>query len=681
MENNYKFEIIYKAGQKFNVNFINKLCNENPNCKMLVVIPNTYGITSEDIKKLNLDVDIRVLGGYDEQRIDRFGKDIHWEHFYYINSVIYSKNEMIIILEQIEKIESKINPNWSEIQKLVYIYDRLKTGIMYDPKYEEKSSKEIRSLRGLITKQTVCAGYALILKEMLDRQKIECEYVEGYARNDHSKGHAWNIVVIDGKKYPVDLTRDNTLFRSGRTNSFEWLGQDSRKFALDHFPLSGEKTQNYEKTLSQTDPSLIKKIYYQINLSREYNSTTYCGKRSDGSRFIIAQIGNFNFKGIKYYRYYHQEVSKDGKLLLPMIFYSDTNVMNLVNLKKYGKPLLENYEKSIPDVLFSVQNITDSLAKKTFYLGKVEKSSDDEFLQLAMSVEEIEKPEEIRNQFVYPTKRFVRSDGTSFIVQQLINEPYYVHKEPIFIYDIFEIVKENGYYDLKKNTIFTEKNFFDDKSQIVIDKFLSRENIEMNALKNGGYFGYFDGSKSVYNPSLIKLFEPSKRQDIIPNKRDDFLNKFPTFEELKNLAINYEVVFDPSKPLESDLSKIQTREIKTNQIVLDEELNNQIIFANLWLNVAGIKQYQSDIRPGELYAFNEEAHMIYNKIIKEIVDQLVERNDIDPLVLCEKLKDKSLYKYNNQIIEYLFGLDYLGNISTQIILNLLGLKSEVERHI
>lgn len=35
---------------------------------------------------------------------------------------------------------------------------------MYDPKHEQKLSSETRSLRGLITKNTVCAGYAMILK-------------------------------------------------------------------------------------------------------------------------------------------------------------------------------------------------------------------------------------------------------------------------------------------------------------------------------------------------------------------------------------------------------------------------------------------------------------------------------------------------------------------------------------
>ena len=187
-------------------------------------------------------------------------------------------------MDEIERIESGMNKNWSDIQKLIYIYDRLKTGIMYDPKFEQKLSNEIRSLRGLITKQTVCAGYSLILKEFMDRNNIECEFARGGTKKGKTYGHAWNIVTIDGKKYPIDLTWDNTIFRSGKSNSFDWLGQDISLFSDCHHPAPEEKTQDYEHTLSQIDPQILKQLYSQMGIgrSRDYKSTTYYGIRKDG---------------------------------------------------------------------------------------------------------------------------------------------------------------------------------------------------------------------------------------------------------------------------------------------------------------------------------------------------------------------------------------------------------------
>lgn len=203
MKCDYQYKITFKLNEPFGINYIKNICNQYPNSKILVEVKNTKGITSSMMRQLGSNIAIRIAGGYDEERIARYGKDLHWSSNYYNEAVIYTKNQAIKILEEIEKIESGLNKNWSDIQKLIYIYDRLKREIMYDPKFERKPSSEIRSLRGLITKQTVCAGYAMILKEFMDRNDINCEYVEGHTKIDsngqRTGGHAWNIVTIDGK--------------------------------------------------------------------------------------------------------------------------------------------------------------------------------------------------------------------------------------------------------------------------------------------------------------------------------------------------------------------------------------------------------------------------------------------------------------------------------------------------
>ena len=35
-------------------------------------------------------------------------------------------------------------------------------------------------------------------------------------------GHAWNIVTIDGKNYPIDLTWDSCKFRGGESKTFDF---------------------------------------------------------------------------------------------------------------------------------------------------------------------------------------------------------------------------------------------------------------------------------------------------------------------------------------------------------------------------------------------------------------------------------------------------------------------------
>lgn len=691
MKYDYQYKITFKLNEPFDINYIKNVSNQYPNSKILVEVQNTKGMTSSMIRQLGSNVVIRIAGGYDEERISRYGKDLHWSSNYYNDAVIYTKNETIKILEEIERIESGLNRNWSDIQKLLYVYDRLKTGIMYDPKFEHKLSSEIRSLRGLITKQTVCAGYAMILKEFMDRNGINCEYVEGHTKVDskgqRTGGHAWNIINIGGKKYPIDLTWDNSVFRSGKSKSFDWLGKDISTFSKCHHPAPGEKTQNYEHTLSQINPQLVMQIYSQMGVgrARDYLSTTYYGSRKDGSRYIVAQIGDNTINNVTYYRYYYVDISQDGKRQLPLILYSDTNVTHLVDCKNFGKPIPQNYEEAVDNILFSRENIADSISKKTYYIGRVRKSEVGNKLELVSSYQEIPKPEDKRNLFIYPTRRFTRSDGSVFIAQQMYETPQKANGIDVMRYDIFEMVNENGKEVLKRNTVFTERNFFKDTRQSMVDDYLSRERLDRKVGEAGGYIGYYDANGiRTYNPDLVKFFETSKKVDL------DSLNsqkqqvqipaiKIPSFEELKDLASKYEIFIDSTDPFDPDTSKIKIRDIKTGQIQTDKTIIDRAMFANIWLTSAGVKYYQEDFRPGAKYAFNEMAEELYNTICVQLFDSCKNKGVIDTVDLLRNIENNNSYKYNREIIVNLFRTPYQTEVINKLFLQSLGINKQVQQ--
>ena len=682
MKYDYQYKITFKLNEPFDINYIKNVCNQYPNSKILVEVQNTKGITSSMIRQLGSNVAIRIAGGFDEERC----KNGHFTGNGYTESVIYTRNETVKILEEIERIESGLNKNWSDIQKLLYVYDRLKTGIMYDPKFEHKLSSEIRSLRGLITKQTVCAGYALILKEFMDRNGISCEYAEGYTKANGTGGHSWNIVNIGGKKYPIDLTWDNTTFRSGKSNSFDWLGKDIPTFSRSHHPVPGEKTQDYEHTLSQIDPQLVKQIYSQMGVgrARDYRSTTYYGTRKDGSRYIVAQIGDNIINNETYYRYYYVEISKDGKKQLPLILYSDTNVTHLVDCKNFGKPIPPNYEEAVDNILFSRENIADSIAKITYYIGRVRKSEVGNKFELVSSYQEIPKPEEKRNLFVYPTRRFTRSDGSVFIAQQMFDTPHKANGIDVMRYDIFEMVNENGKEVLKRNTVFTERNFFKDNRQSMVDDYLSRERLDRKVGEAGGYIGYYDANGiRTYNPDLVKFFETSKKVDIDSLSRQKQQTntpaiQIPNFSELKDLASKYEIFVDSKDPFDPDTSKIKIRDIKTGQIQTDKSIIDRAMFANIWLTSAGVKYYQDESRPGANYAFNEPAEELYNTICKQLLDSCKSKGVIDTVDLLRNIENNNSYKYNREIIVNLFRSPYQTEIINKIFLQSLGINRQVQ---
>ncbi len=682
MKYNYQYKITFKLNEPFDINFVNEICNQHPNSKILVEVQNTKGITSSMIRQLSPNTAVRIAGGYSDDRCKNgifSGND-------YENAVIYTRNETIKILEMMERIEAGIDKNWSDIQVLIYVYDRLKRDIMYDSKFKQKYSSEIRSLRGLLTKQTVCAGYAIIFKEFMDRNNIECEYAEGYISANRTGGHAWNIVVIDGKKYPIDLTWDNTKFRSGYSKTFDWLAQDVKNFSQSHYPSPMEKTQNYEQVLSQIDPKIVEQVFLKSGMARtnEYTSTTYYGTRADGSKYIVAQIGNNTINNKDYYRYYYVEITKDGKRELPLILYSDTNLTHLVDAKKFGKPIPPNYEETVDNVLFSKQNIADSIAKRTYYIGGVRKNTPRNKFELVTSYQEIEKAEDKRELFAYPTKRFTRSDGSVFIAQQMFDKPRNANGIAVMRYDIFEMVNENGNEVLKSNTIFTERNFFKDTRQSMVDEYLSRARLDRKASEAGGYIGYYDANGTkVYNPDLVKYFSTSKKIDLASiSKKDSKTNKstmqIPSFSELKALAAKYEIYIDSNDPYDTDESKVKIRDIQTGNIPTDRATIAKALFANIWLSAAGIVYYDGESRPGESYAFNEPAGELYNIICNQLLSACRSKGVIDTIDLFRNIDNSNSYKYNKEIIVNLFRTPYQTQIINRLFLESLGIKQSPE---
>ncbi len=688
MKYDYQYKITFRLNEPIDIEYIREISRRYPNSKILVEVQNTKGISSSMIKQLDPSIAIRIAGGYDSDRINRYGKDLNWSSNYYEDAVIYTRNETIKILEEIEKIESGISKNWSDIQILLYVYDKLKRKIMYDPKFEHKLSSEIRSLRGLITNQTVCAGYAMILKEFMDRNNISCEYVEGYTKVDtdglSTGAHAWNIININGRKYPIDLTWDNTIFRAGKSNSFDWLSKDIATFSSCHHPAPGEKTQNYEHTLSQIDPKLVQQIFSSIGIkrARDFNSTTYYRERKDGSKYILAQIGDTIIDNVPYYRYYYAEVSKNGKRQLPLILYSDVNVAHLVDSKNFDKPIPENYEDAVDNILFSKENIADSINKRTFYIGKVRKSKDGSKLELVSSYREISKPEEIRNIFIYPTKRFIRSDGSVFIAQQMFSTPHKANGIDVMKYDIYEIVQEDGIEVLKGNSVFTEKKFFNDNRLVLVDNYLSRKRLDRKVFEAGGYIGYIDKNGIItYNPKLVDFFKTSKKVDMGEQQTQTTQlssMRIPSFDELKSLVAKYEIFIDPNELFDLDPSKIKIRDIKTGIVQTDPMIIDTAMFANIWLNSAGVKRFHDEKIFGERYAFNKSAEQLYNTLCRELISSCKLNGVIDPLSLLNKINNNS-YKYNRDIVTNLFMSRFQTELINKIFLNSLGISEQSKK--
>ena len=187
----------------------------------MLVVSNTKELEMYGLEKVKDDEEVRILGGL-------AGKEKYNEERY-IKRTTYKGSTIKKIIQQMNLIESKIPKEWNDWQKAKYIYETLREKISYNMDRSTYSNQQSSNLNCLLSKKGICVGYALLFKEMMDRQGIECDYIRGIG--GRSK-HAWNVLTIDGTSFQVDLTWDSIMFRRGEKKS-EYFGVD-KSFDEEH---------------------------------------------------------------------------------------------------------------------------------------------------------------------------------------------------------------------------------------------------------------------------------------------------------------------------------------------------------------------------------------------------------------------------------------------------------------
>ena len=637
------------------------------NGSVTLKFPNTKSLSSELLRRLDYNIDIIITGPYDDYRFKKnegkyykSGVNINQD---FLESSTFSRNELIKIMEKIERIESYIPSNWDDLTKVIYIYDKLKKDIMYDPKYESKTSKDIRSLRGIVSSKTVCAGYAVILKEFLDRQNIRCLYISGLVpeENNNYGGHAWNVVEIDGKLYPFDLTWENTEYRKGNNTSFDYFGQDIEKFNQYHIPYKDEKMYGYQNYLSTFNINDIKRAYLRINSENDYDHLNIRGTKDDGSKIIVSQIGDAVVNGKKVYRYYYGKLNDDGTVKEPLILYGEDNLNLLIKLTNF--PPANDTEtarknrymakRKIINILFSDDNIRDSLSKGTYYVGGVKKHTSNK-MDFVDSYQEISKPKELCSRLSYPSKRYVRSNGSNVIVQQMHDKPVEVNGHNVMQYHVLETLNEYGKTVVRKNTIYTTSNLFKINDELVINRLLDRGRLNEKSMEGNPYVGAISNDGTILEREDLNSFF---RTDT--NKQ---INKIPTFDEMKNNITKYELFTDSDNLAPEDTSKYKIRDKETGQIIHDANIRKQVIFSYIWKVSAGVK-VGFDPNVSIDYAFNEKAKELYEKMCNSFRKNISEKGVIDTVSLLRDVLDNKNYKYDTEIFIRLFRTPY----QTQLI--------------
>lgn len=361
-------------------------------------------------------------------------------------------------------------------------------------------------------------------------------FVEGYfgKRKPQNRilNHAWNIVKLNGKYYPIDITID--IGSHGNSYSKSLDASFNKPFFLKRYtPGTNEQITDYT-LLSNLDDEAINRLVKQASISKEYTGPICIFKRDDGTEFLITEcdcqiIGKQ--KVIKYIIsplddlnpqivYATFELNKDmftyeekEELLREKNRYSKYgNSKKLESIKKR----LSEYDKSISIYnlrvitthIFSEENIKQSSQTSKGFLGT---GVIDENGRICAIVDN----KEIVNKLNDKTKTYTRSNGTKLVVEETNN-----YSSRLYSYKVYEYITYKSGYKLLENTIYTDFDILKDNNPFLPNIFLSRKRIDERCLNNNGYLGhYIKNNLFAYSKNIQDTLEKNSRISISHKKR------------------------------------------------------------------------------------------------------------------------------------------------------------------
>ncbi len=116
-------------------------------------------------------------------------------------------NRQKIIDAKVDEILKNAPMDDNDYEKVKYCFDTIVENTSYD--VDSADNQNICSV--FINGRSVCQGYSLAMKYLLDRLDVPCTMVYGTANGDN---HAWNLVCVDGTWAYVDVTWGDSTYRS-----------------------------------------------------------------------------------------------------------------------------------------------------------------------------------------------------------------------------------------------------------------------------------------------------------------------------------------------------------------------------------------------------------------------------------------------------------------------------------
>ena len=201
------------------------------------------------------------------------------------------------------------------LQQALIVHDQLALRCVYDETLVKNTGYQL-----LVEGSTVCAGYAELYQDILQRLGIPCRVVSSEPMN-----HAWNLVQLDGNWYHVDVTWDDpTPDVVGRVRHIYFLKTDSEMENAE------SRHYDWDTDIRCTDSTYVDAFWTEATgqiLFTDSNTCYYVENAENllsiqkrdletgKEKQIYQEADNFQDIGAGRKRYYHSGFAfRDGRL-------------------------------------------------------------------------------------------------------------------------------------------------------------------------------------------------------------------------------------------------------------------------------------------------------------------------------------------------------------------------------
>ena len=168
--------------------------------------------------------------------------------------------------EQLERLSERLKGK-SDYDSVLKVHDYLIEHFEYD--YSTKMANHT-DIDGFKDGVMVCSGYSLAAYYLLNKAGVETRLITGYGGDgEPTNNHMWNIVMVDGNWYNLDVTWDD---RGGENKSYDYFLKSDQDFPrhvrMDGFDVGDTQIviaeRSYKAPFTISNPEQISRLLFAL---------------------------------------------------------------------------------------------------------------------------------------------------------------------------------------------------------------------------------------------------------------------------------------------------------------------------------------------------------------------------------------------------------------------------------